>query len=134
MAELTARCGDCGGSVRVEISQSVIHGGIEWSIHRACGGCGREAYECGRGDLPEGARAALVEQCGLTRVRAGGGVPGAARLKVMRVFRDGGAGLAEAAGAVERLAGEGLTGTRAEMELLAGRLRAAGAPVSLGPA
>lgn len=47
---------------------------------------------------------------------------------------DGGAGLAEASDAVRRLTEGGVTGTRPEMELLAGRLRDAGATVDLEPA
>ncbi len=49
----------------------------------------------------------------------------------MKVFRDDGAGLTEAKEAFEQLTGEGLTGTHAEMQLLAERLGAAGAEPSV---
>lgn len=64
-AQLTRRCDDCGGSMRLHLSQFVFHGGIEWSIHSQCDDCGADMYECGRDDTPEPLRAALIGQCGI---------------------------------------------------------------------
>jgi hypothetical protein len=128
---LTKPCAGCGGTIRVEISELVFSGRIEWSVHDRCDNCGFEVYECGDGVMPEPQRSMLIEQSGLSRVRADAGSR-PLRVRLMKVFRDGGAGLAEASDAVERLTHDGVTGTRAEMELLAERLRAAGATVEAG--
>ena len=117
--------------MRLHLSQFVFHGDIEWSVHRECDGCGVGAYECGRGDTPEPLRAALVDQCGLAHLRVDDTGSRPLRVRLMKGFRDAGASLVEAREACERLAGEGMTGTHAEMQLLAERLGAAGATPSV---
>ncbi len=130
-AQLVERCDDCGGSMRLHLSQSVVYGAIEWSIYRRCDDCASESYACGHGETPEPLRAALIDQCGPARLRIDRVESSPVRVRLMRVLRDGGAGLAEAKETLDRLTGEGVTGTRAEMELLAGRLSAAGATPSV---
>ena len=117
--------------MRLHLSQFVLHGGIEWSIHRRCDDCGVETDECGRGDTPEPLRAALIDQCGLARLRVDAAESRPLRVRLMKVLRDDGAGLTAAKKAFEQLTGEGLTGTHAEMQLMAERLGAAGATPSV---
>ncbi|MEV0136516.1 hypothetical protein AB0H83_49845 [Dactylosporangium sp. NPDC050688] len=110
---------------------TAITGKLEWTIHRRCEDCEREEYAHGDGPLPEPMRTTYVDQCGLTRVSVEGAGSRPLRVRLMKVFRDDGAGLAEASSEVERLAGGGVIGTQSEMDLLAEKLRAAGAAVRL---
>ncbi|WP_238009956.1 hypothetical protein KZZ52_34920 [Dactylosporangium sp. AC04546] len=116
------------------MSGGVHNGQLVWSVETSCGGCGAEAIECGWNDMPEAVRAELLAQDGPARLRLD---PVAARPLRVRLLaalrRSGGGSLAEVARLFERLTGDGITGTEAEMRLLAGRLAAEGARVDLQP-
>lgn len=79
-------------------------------------------------DTPADVRASILAEDGLTPVTAD---PGVDRLAVLAVLRRAGRSLREAADTYTRLTTGGLTGTAAEMRLLANRLTAAGAHVDL---
>jgi hypothetical protein len=94
-----------------------------------CPCCGDAQEIDGWDDTPADVRAAILAEGegGLTRVSAD---PGADRLAVLAVLRRDGRSLRDAAD-VHAPDDGGLTGTAAEMRLLANRLTAAGARVDL---
>jgi hypothetical protein len=118
-------CDTCRADWRCELSQAVVDDRLQWTVWCRCESCGSTVQECGWDDPPAEIRAAIVEQCGLARLRVPDAA-GAQRLRVMKVLRDNGVPMADVAATVERLGGAGLAGTVDEMELLAGRLRRVG--------
>jgi hypothetical protein len=79
----------------------------------------------------------LADDLGVARVRIDPESARALRVPVLRMLRRYGAGLDQAAETFTRLTGDGLTGTPAEMRLLAGRLDAVNAATRVdrpGPA
>jgi hypothetical protein len=121
------RCLSCGATARAEPAQDVVGDRLAWSVSIRCPGCGDAQEIDGWDDTPADVRAAILAEGGLTRVSVD---PAADRLAVLTVLRDG-RSLSEAADTYTRLTAGGLTGTAAEMRLLADRLTAAGARVNL---
>ncbi|MET7396894.1 hypothetical protein ABZS66_25765 [Dactylosporangium sp. NPDC005572] len=116
------------------MSGGVHDGQLVWSVETSCGGCGAQAVACGWGEVPGDVRAAMIAQYGTARLRLDPAVARPLRVRLLAALRrSGGGSLAEVAGLFERLTGDGVTGTEAEMRLLANRLAAEGARVDLQP-
>ncbi|GAA2900266.1 hypothetical protein Acy02nite_83250 [Actinoplanes cyaneus] len=101
------------------VSDYVVGGRLRWEVSHGCGD-GVELV-CGRGELPADLRAAVLAQCGTFGVR----FPAGDRVAVMRVLRGRGVPVGE----LRSVLAQGVTGTEAEMVLLAGQLAAAGVAV-----
>jgi hypothetical protein len=129
-AELLTPCDRCGGTLRGQVSEIAIWGRVEWSVSWRCD-CGNalEVDECD--EISGIHRAALVADAGLTRLRADAAVNAAVRVYLLAVFRRDDVTIAEAVAAYARLTSEGIIGTPARTRLLADRLTAAGATVTL---
>jgi hypothetical protein len=81
--------------------------------------------------MPADLRQVLIARDGLVRLRGDPAVNNPLRVRLLRVFRRYGVSISEASDAYARLTGAGITGTSAEMDLLARRLAAAGAVTEL---
>jgi hypothetical protein len=128
MASSTAvvpyRCDGCAGGATFE--ETIVDGRLHWSLSHDCPAA--SVVECGRDEIPEALRAAVLEQCGTYRLRIGGG----SRVAVMKVLRERrGTPLAQLSGLVELLRGPGVTGTGAEIRLLSAQFAEAGVPTSV---
>ncbi|MER8186436.1 hypothetical protein [Kitasatospora sp. NPDC094015] len=121
-------CPECGGAGSCTAGAALMGGQIEWSYETSCPVCGSQVAHCGRGTIPEDLRVRLLAEHGPTGLRAdrppGGG---AAAMKVLRA-QSGGTPAATKATWEGILAGR-WSGTLAEAEQLALRLRAGGVVV-----
>jgi hypothetical protein len=72
--------------------------------------------------MPAQFRQAVLDRDGVARVRVDPQSGHALRVPILRLLRRYGATVAEAADTFTRLTGAGLTGTKAEMRLIANRL------------
>ena len=119
-ASVPVGCGTCGPQAPGEVYETIIGRRLHWVMDHACPSGDVEAM--GWDETPDEWRQALLDQCGTYRLRLDGELT--ERIPVLRVLRR--AGLA-----LTTLDGEGLAGTEAELELLAARLRDAGAAVAV---
>jgi hypothetical protein len=117
----------CGGEATCEVVQRLDGNRLQWTRDCRCSRCGTATAEVGWDETPADIRAALLDRWGAARVvAADGSVP---QVPALRAFRAAGASIPEARAVAALLAGEGVTGTYVEMELLAQRLRARGVAV-----
>ncbi|WP_433222198.1 hypothetical protein ACQP00_22815 [Dactylosporangium sp. CS-047395] len=131
--ELVEPCLRCDGLLRGELGQTVVGNRLAWSVSSVCDGCGTQLESCEWDALPDDYRQILLDRDGTGRLRVDpeGGRP--LRLAILRTLRRYGATLAEATDTYNRLTGAGVTGTRAEVLLLANRLNATGVKTQLDP-
>jgi hypothetical protein len=129
--ELLTPCTRCGGTLRGQVSEIVQGDGIAWGVSWLCPTCGAALEVCDCGEVPGIYRAALLAHTGPTRLHADATVNDPLRVRLFAVFRRYGVSLTEARDAYTQLTSEGITGTPAEMHLLATRLTEAGATVTL---
>jgi hypothetical protein len=129
--EVVEPCPDCDALIRGVPGQTVVNGRLAWSISFACDRCSFRTEECGWDELPHGLRQLLLARDGTARLRLKSEIGAAPRLPILRVLRQDGTSLTEATTYYARLTGAGLTGTTAEMQLLADRLHAIGAGTQL---
>lgn len=108
----------------------VVDDRLVWSVWVQCPRCGPAEVVCGRDEPPDDVREAVLARDGGARLTAHAD---GNRVAILRVLRRDGRPLDAATRAYARLTGPGLTGTEAELRLLAGRLEAAGARVTLAP-
>lgn len=87
--------------------------------------------ECGWDELPGELRQLLLARDGTARLRVDVDAGRTLRVPILRVLRRDGASIEDASGTYARLTGDGITGTTAEMQLLANRLHAIGATTRL---
>jgi hypothetical protein len=111
--------------------QLVVEDRLAWSISSWCDGCEARIECCGWDEMPAEFRQVVLDRDGIARVRVDPESAYALRVPILRVLRRYGATLEEAADTFMRLTGGGLTGTQAEMRLLADRLEATNAVVQL---
>jgi hypothetical protein len=117
-------CDGCDGAAT--FGESIVDGRLHWAVSHLCPTGNVEV--CGRDESPGDLRAALLEQCGTYRLRAGA----ASRVAVMKVLRKRrGTSLAGIPALVELLQGVGLTGSEMELRLLAAQLAEAGVTASV---
>jgi hypothetical protein len=128
VTDLDRPCDSCGGTAVADPGIDVVDGRLVWSVSVRCPACGAAVEVCGRDEPPDDVRAAVLARDGVARLTVDAG---ANRVAVLRVLRRDGRTLDAAADAYARLTGDGLTGTGAELRLLAGRLEAAGARVTV---
>ncbi|MBB4742586.1 hypothetical protein BJY16_006045 [Actinoplanes octamycinicus] len=107
----------CCGTARV--ADYVQGGRLCWSVRHDCAGGSREVA-CGYERLPDDWRQAVLEQCGTFRLRFPDDL-GAGRVAVLRVLRRHGFAMGELRAVLD----SGVSGTRAELTLLADRCGAA---------
>jgi hypothetical protein len=129
--EVVEPCPDCGALIRGVPGQAVVDGRLAWSISFACDRCSFRTEECGWDELPDGLRRLLLDRDGTARLRVNPEIGATLRLSILRVLRQDGTTLTEATVGYARLTGVGVTGTTAEMQLLASRLRAIGTATQL---
>jgi hypothetical protein len=127
------RCGHCGGPATVDAGQSVVGDRLAWSVSVGCPSCGDAEEECGWDEMPAAARDLLIARVGLVRLRAGAEASRPVRTRLLTVFRRDGATIEAALAGYRALTSDGIVGTPAESRLLAARLTAEGAVVSLDP-
>jgi hypothetical protein len=127
-----SRCPRCGGRATRDVSDGVQGGRLVYSVEIGCRDCPYLVLECGAGDLPSSLRAELLAHHGAARVRLDPDQAGPLRVRLLMALRSrGGVSIAAATAEYDRLVGEGAVGTEGEMRLLADRLTAVGAQVSL---
>jgi hypothetical protein len=129
--ELVEPCPDCDALIRGVPGQAIVNGRLAWSISVECDRCSFRTEECGWDELPDGLRQLLLDRDGTARLRVEPEIGVTLRLPILRVLRRDGISLNEASETYTRLTGVGITGTTAEMQLLASRLRAVGAATQL---
>ncbi|MBT2895426.1 hypothetical protein [Streptomyces sp. McG3] len=119
-----ATCDACGAATRCSGTQAVVDGRLHWDEEHLCSRCGAMTLVCD-GTLPEPLRGRILAEHGSYHV-AVSDLP-VRRLPALRVLRsDGSRTLPEARAMLELILGGGHHGTEPEIELLAGKLRAAG--------
>lgn len=121
--EYSAGCQACGAQAQWWGVQALVNGSLRWDTECSCPACGSAMAVCG-GALPAALRSRLLAEHGPARLRVG---PSARNAEVMRVLRaELGIGLGEVKALLREVLAGAHSGTLPEMELLAGRLRAAG--------
>lgn len=128
---LVEPCVQCGAPLLSVPAQIVVEDRLEWSISSTCSSCKAQIECCGRDEIPDEFRQVLLARDGVARVRVNPESARALRVPILRVLRRNGATLEEATDTFKRLTGTGLTGTQAEMRLLANRLDAINAATRL---
>lgn len=131
--ELIEPCVECGALTAGVVTETIDGDRLAWAVSIRCSGCGSAVEVDGWGEMPGIVREALVARVGLVRLQADPAASRGLKVRLLAVFREGGATIGEAAGAYTALTGIGMTGTPSEMRLLADRLTAAGATISLTP-
>jgi hypothetical protein len=132
--ELVEPCWSCDGTASGVVTEAIDGDVVVWTISLRCSGCGRTTETHEPGVVADNiVRQALVARVGLVRLQADPDTSRVLRLPLLASFRRNGATIGEAAESYARLTGAGLTGTPAEMRLLANRLTAEGATVTLKP-
>ncbi|MEV4135002.1 hypothetical protein AB0J72_22850 [Dactylosporangium sp. NPDC049742] len=123
-------CARCGAPVLLHVAESLEGDRITWTATTRCVSC---PYTVASQDQPAFfdrvdviVRQTLIARVGLTRLRADPEVNRTLRLRALALFRQQGATVVGAADTYTELTGEGLTGSPAEMAVLAARLTAAG--------
>jgi hypothetical protein len=125
-AVIRQRCRSCGSEVRCRAYETILQGRLQWVIWCRCETCGDEgAEEFGWDETPAEVRKALLDQCGVFRLRAQP-VRDFPRVPVMKLFRADGATVADVSATVDALLTTGLLGTEMEMELIKMRLATVG--------
>lgn len=114
-------CDRCPPGATATVSETIVNGRLHWSQLHAC--TDGPILECGRDEPPPAMRQALLDQCGVFRLRLSGIT---SRVTVMKVLRERGAALSDIAAMVTTLTGQGLAGTEAELRLLSMRLDGTG--------
>jgi hypothetical protein len=138
----TLYCGDhndpcprCGDDVSLHVAEAVDGDKIVWILTSQCVGCRHTDVTQGRPAVLDAVdptiRQALVARVGHARVHADPDANRTLRLRALALFRRRGATIAGAAHAYASLTDAGITGTPAEMALLADYLTAEGIAVSL---
>jgi len=127
-ATVPVDCDSCSGPVAGEAYETIVDGRLHWVLTHDCPGGEVEAM--GWDETPAELRQAILDQCGLYRLRLDR-EPGGGKVAVLKVLRGSGRTLSEASGALADLLGPGIPGTEAELHLLATRLQRAGGTPSV---
>ncbi|MBW6434836.1 hypothetical protein KZ829_13925 [Actinoplanes hulinensis] len=114
-------CGRCPPGATATVGETIVYGRLHWSRLHAC--TDGPVLECGRDEPPPEVRQALLDQCGVFRLRLSGIT---SRVAVLKVLRDRGTALSDIAAMLTALTGQGLPGTEMELRLLSMRLDGAG--------
>jgi hypothetical protein len=125
----------CGAAATFSVAEAVDAGRILWTTTSRCTDCGYVNED--RGSPAEFdavdaiVRQTLVARVGLSRLHVDPDMNRDVRRHALAVFRRRGATIAEVGAAYAALTGPGLTGTPAEMSVLAEHLTAGGVQVTL---
>jgi hypothetical protein len=134
MPTVAVKCPYCGAAASLAFGQAARGCDLRWWESFSCQACGTRTEADGGEDMPQEHRAVLLEQEGRWSVVA----EGQPTLGLMRSAREClGLSVGDLPALKARLPGALATGTRSEMEVLAGRLhRTAGSelPVRVIPA
>jgi hypothetical protein len=122
-------CDQCATPTTASAGQSIQGDRLEWSWSVCCPGCGCTVEICGRDEIPDQIRTAIIARDGLARLWADPLADRLRRVDILAVFRRGGMTLGEAVAAYAQLTGDGITGLPVELQLLANRLTHVGAVV-----
>ncbi|WP_432983985.1 hypothetical protein [Dactylosporangium sp. CA-233914] len=134
--DLGGPCPRCSGAISLRVAEMVEGDRLLWTVTSQCLDCGYTDEMHDRPDVFDSesiVRQTLIDQVGLTRLRADPDTNRGLRLRSLAVFRKRGATIAEAADACAALTGHGLAGTPGEMAILADQLTAQGVRVTLQP-
>ncbi|WAZ25872.1 hypothetical protein STRCI_007398 [Streptomyces cinnabarinus] len=124
-----APCPECGAELECHGVQALVTGRPRWDVESVCSACGFALAACG-GELPVERREQLLAVHGPARLRVSD--PRARHVLIMRVLRAGtGLDLVSAKAEARRVVSGEYSGTSAEMEYLAGKLRACGVGVAV---
>ncbi|MGW4942938.1 hypothetical protein ACWEOZ_15290 [Actinoplanes sp. NPDC004185] len=126
-AVVPVACESCDGPAAGQVYETIIDGRLHWVLTHDCGDGFVEAM--GWDETPGDLRQALLDQCGTYRLRLVR--ESTAKVAVMKVLRARGTSLAAVPESLAALTGDGMPGTETELQLLAGRLRAAGASATV---
>ncbi|MBF9134491.1 hypothetical protein I0C86_37010 [Plantactinospora sp. S1510] len=129
-ATLPQRCRSCGGLQSCRAWEALVQDRLQWTILGSCPACGDGEEEFGWDESPPSVRSALIQQCGLFRLRLQA-TPELPRVSLMAALRKDGTTLADVPALAERLVRTGVTGTEIEMRLLELRLNAVGAQATV---
>jgi len=124
--ELVTPCPRCGALLRGQLSEAVDGDRLFSSVSWVCDRCSDRLISCDGGTLPADYRQLLLDRDGIGRLRVDPASARPRRLAILRVLRRYGATLPEASDTYARLTGPGVSGTRAEVLLLANRLSTTG--------
>jgi hypothetical protein len=123
-------CTHCGAPLTHTAGETLFDGRIQWFLEADCPTCGHQWIACGRDTPDEQVRTLLIEQTGLWTATIDDAT--ASGTTVMRTLRNLYLiGLDEARARKDQLRGQGMTGTRGELQLLAHRLEKAGIRVTV---
>ncbi|WP_432825171.1 hypothetical protein [Dactylosporangium sp. CA-092794] len=133
--DLEGPCPSCGGAVSLHVAEAVEGDRVVWTATSRCADCGYTDESCASpaefDNFDSIVRQAVVARVGLTRLHVDPDENRELRLRSLAVLRRRGATIADVADAYAALTGHGLTGTPAEMAILAKQLTAAGVQVTL---
>ncbi|MEV7623842.1 hypothetical protein [Actinoplanes sp. NPDC089786] len=121
-AEVPVGCDGCGTEHAGRVYETIVDGRLHWVLTYDCSTGTVEAMGWGRS--PDEFRQAILEQGGEYRLRMPEGA-GSRRVAVLKALRDGGLAWSDVKGGLDAIVAAGLVGTRAELDLLAGRIEAA---------
>ncbi|WP_433063729.1 hypothetical protein [Dactylosporangium sp. CS-033363] len=128
-------CPMCGAAAAFHVAEAIEAGRVVWTTTSRCTHCNYVSQDRASPALFDRVaaitRRTLLARVGLTRLRADPGENRDRRRRTLTVFRRQGATIAEVADAYAALTGPGLTGTPAEMTVLAEHLTAEGVQVTL---
>jgi hypothetical protein len=132
--QLIEPCYRCDGTASGIVTEAIDGDRVVWSTVLRCNGCGHtiETSEPAT-KIDTVRRRALIARVGLVRLQADPTTSRPLRRRLLALFRKNGAAIGETAEAYARLTGAGLSGTPAEMQLLANQLATEGATVTLKP-
>jgi hypothetical protein len=117
-------CDTCPGQPSAEAYELIVGRRLQWVLRHECPD--GDVEEFGWDETPTQLRRAILDRHGTYRLRLTHD-PGGRRVAVLKVLRDTGRSLSGASEALAELLGPGIPGTEVELQLLAGRLREAGA-------
>lgn len=135
--DLGGPCPMCGAAVALHVAEAVDAGRVLWTATSRCTDCDYVSEDRASpavfDDVDGIVRQTLVARVGLTRLQVDPDKNRDLRRRSLAVFRRRGATITEVAEAYAALTGPGLTGTPAEMSVLAEQLTAEGVQVALQP-
>ncbi|WNG32354.1 hypothetical protein F0U61_01090 [Archangium violaceum] len=131
MAPLTRSCWQCGAACELGIGQTVQGGRLVWSAGYRCARCGQMVEEDGWGEMPTAYREEVLRVQGEWALEVGSAEP-RIKVEVVRVLREWlGLTLADAKAYFDRIPGQVIRGTQAEMMYVKKQLSARGVDVEV---
>ena len=128
-AIIRQHCDSCAARAACRVWEAVVQRRLQWAIWCECATCG-PTEEFGWDETPPESRQALLDQCGVFRLRVSPGTQ-FSRVRLMKELRAMGVSMAEVSAAMDDLLSAGVTGTEVEMQLLAMKLQGSGVETAI---